>query len=225
MFAWFSDDQQQLDEAFGYGESDRSGSVDLKDSQHSLMDLGVPCQESQLQALTQQLKTTNNRTYPQDLSRRVQRLRQREESGTRTQGSQGEAVDRCASRQLLDRDPGRLIRLSVRLIPFDSAAAHPGNFEVLLSSSCRVYSLIRMIQDQVGILTSSLEVFRSRVPTEEARLPLESSLEECGFRGGPEESPPEATVFWDYRLPLTDCPILNCDHYFSSAARGRGPRP
>lgn len=72
------------------------------------------------------------------------------------------------------------------------------------------------IEDRAGIHTSSLEVFSSRVPTEEARLPLESTLEECGFKGGPEERPPEATVYYDYRLPFTDCPILNYDHYIRS---------
>lgn len=54
------------------------------------------------------------------------------------------------------------------------------------------------------------------MPTEEALLPLDGSLEECGFQGGPEESPPEATVYYDYKLPFTDCPILNCDHSFRS---------
>ncbi|KAL7378460.1 hypothetical protein ABVT39_014051 [Epinephelus coioides] len=109
------------------------------------------------------------------------------------------------------------IRLSVRAIPFDpAAAAHPGNFEIVLLSSIRVLSLIRTIQERVGIQTTRLEVFRSRVPTEEARLPPGSFLEECGFRGGPEETPPEDTVYYDYMLLFTDCPILNCDHYFSS---------
>lgn len=82
-----------------------------------------------------------------------------------------------------------------------------------------------VIEDRAGIQTSSLEVFSSRVPTEEARLPLESTLEECGFKGGPEESPPEATVYYDYRLPFTDCPILNYDHYIRSnqdSASNRG---
>ncbi|XP_076609423.1 uncharacterized protein LOC143334488 [Chaetodon auriga] len=115
-------------------------------------------------------------------------------------------VDRRVPHQLLKDS---FVRLSVRLIPFDFAAAHPGNFEVVLSRSSRVSGLIGMIQDQVGIQTSRLEVFRSKVPTEEARLPPESSLEECGFKGGPEGSPPEDTVYYDYRLLFTDGPILS----------------
>ena len=114
---------------------------------------------------------------------------------------------------------GRFVRLRVRLIPFDFSATHPGNFEVVLLTSSRVFRLIRIIQDRVGIQTYRLEVFRSRVPREEARLTPESSLEECGFRGGPEETPPEDTVYYDYTLLFTDCPVLNCDHYFRSTSR------
>ncbi|XP_036944615.1 uncharacterized protein LOC119013835 isoform X2 [Acanthopagrus latus] len=113
----------------------------------------------------------------------------------------------------------RFVRLRVRLIPFDFSATHPGNFEVVLLTSSRVFRLIRIIQDRVGIQTYRLEVFRSRVPREEARLTPESSLEECGFRGGPEETPPEDTVYYDYTLLFTDCPVLNCDHYFRSTSR------
>lgn len=118
----------------------------------------------------------------------------------------------------------RFIRLSVRLIPFDSAAAHPGNFEVVLMSSSKVFSVIRMIRERVGIQSSRLEVFRSRASTEEVCLPPGSSLEECGFEGGPEETPPEAVVFYDYWLPLTDCPVLNCDHYFNTKLHSAGTK-
>lgn len=111
----------------------------------------------------------------------------------------------------------RFICLRVRLIPFSSSAASPpGSFEVVLSSRTKVFSLIRIIQDRVGIQTSMVEVFRRRLPTEKACLPPESTLEECGFKGGPEESPTEETVYYDFRLLFTDCPLLNCDHYFRS---------
>ncbi|CAB1342065.1 unnamed protein product [Coregonus sp. 'balchen'] len=78
----------------------------------------------------------------------------------------------------------------------------------------RVSSLIRVIEERVGIQTTSLQVFRTRVPSQESFLPPDSSLGECGFSGGPEDSPSQASLFYDYRLEFTDCPILNCDHYF-----------
>ncbi|XP_035511297.1 uncharacterized protein LOC118323439 [Morone saxatilis] len=223
MVRWLSDRQQQVDELFSHSDTDRSGSVNLKDFELGLMNLGVPCQQFQLHALTQQLQNANDTISYQDLSRQIQRLSDGTETNTQI------SEDRCSPHQPLNPEKDRFVRLSVRLIPFDSAAAHPGNFEVVLSSSSRVFSLMRIIRDRVGIQTSRLEVFRSRVPTEEARLPPESSLEECGFKGGPEGSPLEDTVYYDYTLLFTDCPLLNCDHYFrsteDSAARRRSPRP
>ncbi|XP_040919151.1 uncharacterized protein LOC121198862 [Toxotes jaculatrix] len=227
MIQWFSDHQPQVDQHFSLRDTDRSGSVNLKDFKLGLMNLGVPCQESQLHMLTELLKTSNNMISYQDLNRQVQSLRL-SHSSTDAAVQQPEDVSglkTCPYDCLLNRDRDRFIRLSVRLIPFDSSSVHPGNFEVVLSSSSRVFGLIRIIQDRVGIQTSRLEVFRSRKTTEEA-LPPESSLEECGFKGGPEESPPEDTVYYDYRLVFTDCAVLNCDHYFrskpDSAARRTG---
>ncbi|XP_034749252.1 uncharacterized protein LOC117957552 [Etheostoma cragini] len=210
MTQWFSDHQLQVDELFRPSDADGSGSVHPKDFYLGLTNLGVACQQFQLHMLTQQLKTADDMISYRDLSRQVQRLRLCDDTGN-TQKS------RCDQHQLSNPENGRrFVRLSVRLIPFDSAAAHPGNFEVVLLSSSRVFSLIRAIQDRVGIQTSRLEVYRSKVPTEEARLLPESLLEECGFRGGPEGTPPEDTVYYDYSLLFTDCPILNCDHYFRS---------
>ncbi|KAI3359493.1 hypothetical protein L3Q82_013893 [Scortum barcoo] len=210
MIRWFSDHRQQVDELLSHSDIDRTGSVHLKDFELGLMNLDVPCQQFQVDMLSEQLKTSNNTICYRDLSGQLQRLKLSE---TQTQIKEDvSCLDRRSHRQLLEKDTYlKFVRLSVRMIPFDSAAAHPGNFEVVLSSDSRVFSLIRMIQDRVGIQTTRLEVFRSRVPAEEARLPAESSLEECGFKGGPEESPPEDTVYYDYRLLFTDCPILNCD--------------
>ncbi|KAM8725146.1 uncharacterized protein AB9X84_004569 [Acanthopagrus schlegelii] len=205
MSRWFSDRQQQLDELFGHEDAGGSGSVHMKDFELGLMNLNVPCRHVQLYVLTQLLKTSNNTISYRDLSRRIQSLRARD--GT-------EINTRISGDQLLDR----FVRLRVRLIPFDFSATHPGNFEVVLLTSSRVFRLIQIIQDRVGIQTYRLEVFRSRVPREEARLTPESSLEECGFRGGPEETPPEDTVYYDYTLLFTDCPVLNCDHYFRSTS-------
>ncbi|XP_047428006.1 uncharacterized protein LOC124997963 [Mugil cephalus] len=233
MMLWFSDHQQQIDQLFGHGDTDRSGSVNLKDFELGLMNLGVPCQQSHLHTLTQLLKTSNNTVTYQDLGRQVQTLSTSTEVHTQIledpmerQGAVQTESSTCLGsqqRQLHNENYSRFVCLSVRLIHFDLAAAHPGNFEVVLSSSSRVCSLISEIQGRAGIQTSRLEVFRSRVPTEDARLSPESSLEECGFQGGPEQSPPEATVYYDYSLLFTDCPVLNCDHYFrlkpDSAAR------
>ncbi|KAK2893451.1 hypothetical protein Q8A73_015935 [Channa argus] len=227
MIKWFSAHQQQLDQLFDLGDTDRNGTVSLKDFELGLMNLDVPCQQAQLHTLTQLLKNANSMISYRDLNRQVQRLRSsdrgtqmsKEDITQRQQAAEKGDVERYAQDQLLNTKKDRFICLRVRLIPFDTFGAHPGNFEVVLSSRRKVYTLIRIIQDRVGIQTSRLEVFRNRQYTEEDCLPPENSLEECGFEGGTEESPAHYTVYYDYRLLFTDCPLLNCDHYFSSAAR------
>ncbi|KAL3986632.1 KRAB domain-containing zinc finger protein [Sarotherodon galilaeus] len=222
LIRWFSDHQQQINQLFIRGDADRSGSVSLKDFELGLMSLGVPCQQFQLHTLTQQLKTFNDMISYQDLMKQIQSLSHSAEPRAQIPEDFIKRQEPVKTENLKHQqrwqntETQRFIRLSVRLIPFTSSTVHPGNFEVVLSSSRTVFGLMSVIEDRAGIHTSSLEVFSSRVPTEEARLPLESTLEECGFKGGPEERPPEATVYYDYRLPFTDCPILNYDHYIRS---------
>nr|XP_046270569.1 uncharacterized protein LOC124072873 isoform X2 [Scatophagus argus] len=216
MIQWLLDRQQQVDELLSHRDADRSGSVNLKDFEQGLMNLDVPCQQYQLHTLTQLLKNANNTISYRDLSSQVQRLSDGTEMNTQVEDVS--RLEQFTPRRLLNPKQDRFIHLSVRMIPFDLATAHPGNFEVVLLSSSRVFSLIRIIQDRVGIQTCRLEVFRSRVPTKEACLHPENSLEECGFKGGPEDTPPEDTVYYDYGPLFTDCPILNCDHYFRSTS-------
>ncbi|KAK2833019.1 hypothetical protein Q5P01_016908 [Channa striata] len=227
LIGWFSDHQEKLDQLFDLSDTDRNGTVNLKAFELGLMNLDVPCQQSQLHTLTQLLKNANNMISYRDLNGQVQRLRSsdgstqmsEEDFSQRQQAAEKGGVERNAQDQLLQPKNDRFICLRVRLIPFDMFGAHPGNFEVVLSSRSKVYRLIQIIQDHVGMQTSRLEVFRSRRSTENDCLPPENTLEECGFEGGTEECPVDSTVYYDYRLPFTDCPLLNCDHYFSSAAR------
>nr|XP_019950027.1 PREDICTED: uncharacterized protein LOC109634168 isoform X1 [Paralichthys olivaceus] len=216
MIQWFSDHQQQVDEHFSPKDADRGGSVNLKDFQLGLMSLGAPCQQIQLHMLSELLKTNNNTITYQDLKKQIQRLSHSSAGVDTLMSEDVSGLKTCDHDRPVNPHRDRFIRLTVRLIPFDSFTEHPANFEVVLSSSCRVFSLIRIIQDRVGIQTSRLDVFRSRAAAEEVRLPPESSLEECGFKGGEEERPPEETVYYDYKLEFTDCPLLNCDHYFRS---------
>ncbi|KAM7371584.1 hypothetical protein PAMP_008805 [Pampus punctatissimus] len=160
MIGWFSDHQEQVDERFSPSDTDGGGSVNLKDFECGLTDLDVPCQQFQLHMLTQLLKTADNMISYQNLSRQVQRLRDDSELDTqisdfmKRRGAADEEEQRAQHQlRLLNPEKNKFIRLSVRLVPFDSAAAHPGNFEVVLVNSIKVFSLIRVIQERVGIQT------------------------------------------------------------------------
>lgn len=213
---WLSEHQPQVEELLKQRDVDQSGSVTEEDFQLGLLELGVPCQKSQLDILTQKLNTTNNKLSYQELSAQLHQLRLRGGAVVDPTISSEQDKQDAAEREDVKKfdQKERFIRLRVRMIPFDSAA-HPGSFEVVLSVGRSVLSLMWIIQERVGIQTSQLKVFRSRVSTEEACLSPLSSLEECGFKGGSEICPTEATVYYDYTLPRMDCPILNCDHYFT----------
>lgn len=45
-------------------------------------------------------------------------------------------------------------------------------------------------------------------------LPLNSTLDACGIKGGSRESPVHVILFYDFTVNFTDCMLLNCDHYF-----------
>lgn len=76
-----------------------------------------------------------------------------------------------------------------------ASTANPWSiFEVFL------WSISRILRSRTW---SRLEVFNSRAPTEEACLPPESSLQQCGFKAGPEKSPPEATAYYNCKLVQT----------------------
>ena len=57
----------------------------------------------------------------------------------------------------------------------------------------------------------------------EHRLPLNYSLEQCGILGGPKRNPPIVTLYYDYAVEFTECPLLNCDHYFGIEKRPLNP--
>ncbi|KAM9472372.1 uncharacterized protein ACWYII_007690 isoform 1-T1 [Salvelinus alpinus] len=228
MTLWLQEHQEQAVELFSLCDTDSTGTIGPENFELGMTDFGIPCLQFQLDLLSQLLRRGNDGEIDyRDMSNQLQRVRvegkdEREEN----------AVPCCLeiTREKLQPSPNRqlglwsspppetnrFILLSIRLIPFDYGGAHPGSFEVVLPRSTRVSSLFRVIEERVGIQTTSLQVFRTRVPSQESFLPPDSSLGQCGFTGGPEDSPRQATLFYDYRLEFTDCPILNCDHYFGS---------
>ncbi|XP_058509181.1 uncharacterized protein LOC131475228 [Solea solea] len=203
MIHWFFDHQQEVEQNLSLKDGERCGSINMEDFELVVLNLDAPCGQDQLHVLTEQLKTSDGAIAYRDVNKQLQRLRLGDDTVT--------SEDVSADGRMLNPHKERFLRLSVRLLPFHFSAKHPANFDVVLSSSCRVITLIGIIRDRVGIQTSRLEVFRCRESTEESRLLPENSLEGCGFRGGAEE-----TLYYDYTPMFTDCPVLNCDHYLRS---------
>ncbi|XP_048449382.1 uncharacterized protein LOC109919734 [Rhincodon typus] len=109
----------------------------------------------------------------------------------------------------------RYISVELRLIIFNNMKTHPGHFQEVVFSQMKVYGLIGRIQEHTGIASNKLSIFKDQSYSQESLLPLDLSLEECGFRSGPHHSPPTVLLYYDYSIEFSDCPILNCDYYFT----------
>ncbi|XP_072098565.1 uncharacterized protein [Mobula birostris] len=113
----------------------------------------------------------------------------------------------------------RYISLDLRLISLSNSRSHPGHLQRTVRSHVKVYGLIGQIRAWTGIESTTLRIFKDQSCSQESCLPLELSLEQCGFPGGPFHSPTSALLFYDYWIEFSDCPILNCDHYINFRGR------
>ena len=63
-------------------------------------------------------------------------------------------------------------------------------------------------------MSTKLSIFYDKSRSRDAMLPLHLSLQELGYEGGTYDDPDELTLYYDYKVEFTDCPLLLCDHYF-----------
>ncbi|XP_043571091.1 uncharacterized protein LOC122562307 isoform X2 [Chiloscyllium plagiosum] len=109
----------------------------------------------------------------------------------------------------------RYISVELRIIIFNNMKTHPGHFQEVVYSQMKVSGLISRIREHTGIASNKLSIFKDQSYSQESLLPLDLSLEECGFHSGPHYSPPTVLLYYDYNIEFSDCPILNCDYYFT----------
>ena len=102
----------------------------------------------------------------------------------------------------------------MRLVTFNDKKDHPAHFEVLVHSHIPVSSLHEFIMEETGIMSTKLTVFYDKSRSREAMLPINLTLRELGYEGDTFDDPEEVTLYYDYKVEFTDCPILLCDHYF-----------
>lgn len=108
----------------------------------------------------------------------------------------------------------RFILLELRLVAFNDIKEHPGHFEVLVHSHIPVSSLLQIIVDETGIMSTKLSIFHDKSRRREAMLPMHMALKDLGYEGDTYDDPEELTLFYDYKVEFIDCPLLLCDHYF-----------
>jgi hypothetical protein len=114
--------------------------------------------------------------------------------------------------------PHRFINLTLRLLTFDSVRSHPAHLNSVVHSHLTVHHMAALIREETGIATAHIAIFATRPTTASARTPLpgELSLEESGYMGGPQTAPTSVTLYYDFFVDFTSCPLVMCDHYFGA---------
>ncbi|XP_048411466.1 uncharacterized protein LOC125463795 [Stegostoma tigrinum] len=160
------------------------------------------------------------------IGERVTIRKDAEESETRTEAEPclsvtKEVLTRCPDcllrlRKHAQFSESRYISVELRIITFNNMKTHPGHFQEVVFSQMKVYGLIGRIQGHTGIASNKLSIFKDQSYSQKSLLPLDLTLEECGFHSGPLHSPPTLLLYYDYSIEFSDCPILNCDYYFTT---------
>jgi uncharacterized ubiquitin-like protein YukD len=100
------------------------------------------------------------------------------------------------------------------MVTFEKFHHYPGHLELLVHDHMPVCGLIQTIIEETQITSSKIAIFRDPSRSRESLLSPKSTLAECGIVGDSRLDPVEVTLYYDYTVEFTDCPILLCDHYF-----------
>lgn len=104
--------------------------------------------------------------------------------------------------------------LELRLVTFDGTKEHPGHIKLFTHTHLSIKGVMDFIREETSLQSSKLAVFLDKSRSVPSMLAPHQTLDEVGFEGGPAHQPEECTLFYDYVVEFTDCPILLCDHYF-----------
>lgn len=118
----------------------------------------------------------------------------------------------------------RYLDVKVRLATFDSYEKHPCHLELQgVHCNIQIDNLIKLIGEVSQITSRSMHLFTSNRCKKDEMLHTQYTLAECGFPGGPLVKPEKLTLYYDYDVDFSDCPLLNCDFYFGQPKRPKNP--
>ena len=118
----------------------------------------------------------------------------------------------------------RFANINVRLATFDAYPNHPCHLELKgVFVNTEISNLIRVIGETSQITSGSMHLYTSKLCKKDEMLPTQYTLQECGFSGGPLVKPVEITLYYDYDVDFSDCPLLNCDFYFGQPKKPKNP--
>lgn len=108
----------------------------------------------------------------------------------------------------------RYIQLELRMSIFASFGQnHPTAFITIVHAHLPVYGITQIVSEQIGDIQLAIKIYRDQVAT--GCMRPEMTLADYGFQGNSDPDEPEnVLLYYDYDLPIIDCPILLADHYF-----------
>ena len=111
---------------------------------------------------------------------------------------------------------GRFIQLELKLLTFLRINSYPGHFQVLVHAHIRVQGLINLINERHCETLRYVKIYNEDSQGKRNALDPQTTLEDCGYLGGPKTKPQKLDLFYDYTTEFHECPILMADDYFTS---------
>ena len=117
-----------------------------------------------------------------------------------------------------------IICLEVKLLSVLQLRSYPGHFQVFVHAHILVAGVVDMIKERHGYTFRDITIYYEDKDSVKVPLPHDKSLEDCGFTGGTSKEPQLVNLYYDFNTEVNDCPIVQCDHYFTYEKPTRNSR-
>ncbi|XP_064599479.1 uncharacterized protein LOC135466020 [Liolophura sinensis] len=226
MDRWITVYYPKAVELFQKFDEEGFGTLTYEEFKSGMYDLDAPCSTVELHLLARLLdeEDTGDIDYTKlakglQFVREKEQLKRNEEEGASRLILSERKLEHCACCKLglwhpyTEKNPKYLL-VEMRLVTFDNFEDHPGHVTFVIHLHATIQALIQLIRDETDIQCTTMAIFEDASRSKDAYLPEHKTLDELGFFGGSIDNPEEITLFYDYMVEFTDCPLLLCDHYF-----------
>ncbi|XP_061188629.1 uncharacterized protein LOC133206080 [Saccostrea echinata] len=226
MDRWLVRHSDQIVEMFKEFDEEGDGFISYDDFKSGMFDAGLTLNDTQVHLLAKLLDKDNSGDIDYtEISKGLQYAKELEEIDREAEEAEKILIvlpkksEKCQDCKMGIDKPYRnknpkYIWLELRLVTFDRELRnHPAHLEVMVQADATIYSILQLITKETGILSTKLSVFSDDSRSREAMLVPEYTLQELGYEGDSQDDPQEVTLYYDYKVEFTECPILLCDHY------------
>lgn len=226
MDSWLVRNAEQVIKMFEEFDEDGESIITYDDFKSGMYDMGLTLNDTQVHLLAKLLDRDNSGEIDYtEISKGLQYAKEIEEMDREQEEAEKILIvmpkksEKCPGCKMGIDQPYRnknpkYIWLELRLVTFDRELKnHPAHLEALVQSDATIYSILQLINQETGIHSTKLSVFCDETRNREAVLVPESTLQELGYEGDAYDEPQEVTLYYDYKVEFTECPILLCDHY------------